>query len=60
MLEVAYIIVANILLTRRKHVKESAKLDYDCRNDFRRMHDCTDYIIYTLKQLLEKTCGTRS
>ena len=35
MLEVAYKIIANILLTKLKLIKESVQLDHECQNDFR-------------------------
>jgi hypothetical protein len=53
MLEVAYKIVANILLTRLKPIKESIQLDHESQNGFRRMRGCLDSI-FTLKQLIKK------
>ena len=53
MLEVAYTIVANILLTRLKPIKKSVQLDHECQNDFRKMRGCVDSI-FTLKQLIRK------
>ena len=53
MLEVAYKIVAKILLTRLKPVKESVQLDHKCQNGFRWKRGCMDSI-FTLKQLINK------
>ena len=40
MLEVAYKIVANILHTRLKHIKDSVQLDHECQNGFRWKRGC--------------------
>ncbi len=53
MLEVAYKIVANILLNRLKPIKESVQLDHESQNGFRRLRGCLDSI-FTLKQLIKK------
>ncbi len=53
MLEVAYKVVANILLTRLKPMKESVQLDHECQHGFRKMRGCVDYI-FTLNQLIKK------
>jgi hypothetical protein len=53
MLEVAYKIVANILLTKLKPIKESVQLDHECQNGFRKLRGCVDSI-FTLKQLIRK------
>ena len=37
MLEVTYKVVANILLTRLKHVEKSVQLDHESQNGVRRM-----------------------
>jgi hypothetical protein len=53
MIENAYKIIANILLTRLKPIKESVQLDHECQNGFRWKRDCMDSI-FTLKQLINK------
>ncbi len=52
-LEVAYKIVANILLTRLKPINKSVQLDHESHNGFRPMRGCLDSF-FTLKQLIKK------
>ena len=40
MLEGAYKIIANIILTRLKPIKESVQLDHECQNGFRWKRGC--------------------
>jgi len=53
MLEAAYKIVANIILTRLKPINESVQLDHEYQNGFRLKRGCMDSI-FTLKQLINK------
>jgi hypothetical protein len=53
MLEIAYNIVANILHSRFKSIKESVRLDHENQNGFRWQRGCLDSI-FTLKQLINK------